>query len=766
MTKRLIGLLFAFLLISATVFPVCAQLPGHTPRGGPEPEPTFIRGVENSAGESLTAEDGAYRMTVENSAYYTVSIPAYGEKALIFALAENQGVSMLHLSFSEDGSNFRNAGTVSLPLQVSADLCYYLVALPDDMSVTDIRIRLNGQPGGQVDLVAVTPPMAFEKYRAEYPGEITTATVFDDTLSVRGSLDQDASIEYLSYQLVLFALDPAETLADLTEDTKQLGTLSVRQKFDFRVRISGAEKEMKYVVALVGNGEILPLSHPFYASFGSSEESGAGYKGLYAGGNVDPLTAGVQTMLVECDMSLLLREEDDENVRLYITNGNYYYLNMTYINEIASTVDLAHACGMSTVLHLTGTEILSGDNSSLDVLKALVSFLAQGYGETDAISGIILDSGRTDIETDAVGLQRYATALHGLYLLISDAMENVSVYAQINGGSRPDLALCQLAAAMAREGVIPYGVYWNTDIMTAAYADTVVRLAEESDAGMPCYHGMIWSVSTPEQLAEYSFYATRMQSSLVTFAIRPTGNALSSDAISRQLYFIDSSKRVSVAFPLSDPPVNYKGRLVLEEFDRNVSAALWHMSGDVLSFGTSYSPLFGKKVLSAHLKESSSRMLAVYVPTTSLDLSAAPYVHLAFMVKGQPSQPVSGRLIFISGDKQMVHSIPGIPLDSRIDVTISLEKFAGLRQIDAIAISIEGASVEEVFVASLTLYSRTLEGDALAESVHAPGAGDETVIMPAFYLLLGLLGLLTAAVPVILFFRGRDQETRRRDMDK
>ena len=114
----------------------------------------------------------------------------------------------------------------------------------------------------------------------------------------------------------------------------------------------------------------------------------------------------------------------------------------------------------------------------------------------------------------------------------------------------------------------------------------------------------------------------------------------------------------------------------------------------------------------------------------------------------------------------MVHSIPGIPLDSRIDVTISLEKFAGLRQIDAIAISIEGASVEEVFVASLTLYSRTLEGDALAESVHAPGAGDETVIMPAFYLLLGLLGLLTAAVPVILFFRGRDQETRRRDMDK
>jgi len=139
---------------------------------------------------------------------------------------------------------------------------------------------------------------------------------------------------------------------------------------------------------------------------------------------------------------------------------------------------------------------------------------------------------------------------------------------------------------------------------------------------------------------------------------------------------------------------------------------------------------------------------------------------LAFMVKGQPSQPVSGRLIFISGDKQMVHSIPGIPLDSRIDVTISLEKFAGLRQIDAIAISVEGASVEEVFVASLTLYSRTLEGDALAEFVHAPGAGDETVIMPAFYLLLGLFGLLTAAVPVILFFRGRDQETRRRDMDK
>lgn len=766
MTKRLIGLLFAFLLISATVFPVCAHLPGHTPRSEPEPEPAFIRGVENSAGESLAAEDGAYRMTVENSAYYTVSIPAYGEKALIFALAENQGVSMLHLSFSEDGSNFRNAGTVSLPLQASTDLCYYLVALPDDMSVTDIRIRLNGQPGGQVDLVAVTPPMVFEKYRAEYPGEITTATVFDDTLSVRGSLDQDASIEYLSYQLVLFALDPAETLADLTEDTKQLGTLSVRQKFDFRIRISGAEKEMKYVVALVGNGEILPLSHPFYASFGSPEESGAGYKGLYAGGNVDSLAAGVQTTLVECDMSLLLREEDDENVRLFITNGNYYYLNMTYISEIAATVDLAHACGMSTVLHLTGTEILSGDGSSLDALKALVSFLAQGYGETDAVSGIILDSGSTDMEADAAGLQRYVTALHGLYLLVSDAMDGVSVYAQINGGSHPDLALCQLAAAMAREGAIPYGVYWNTDTMTVAYADTVARLAAESDAGMPRHHSVMWNVFTPEQLAEYSFYATRMQSSLETFAIRPIGEALGIDAITRQLYLFDSAERVSVATSLSEPPANCKGYLVLEEFDRNVSAALWHMSGDVLSFGTSYSPVFGRKVLSAHVRESSSRMLAVYVPATSLDLSAAPYVHLAFMVKGQPSQPVSGRLIFISGDKQMVHSIPGIPLDSRIDVTISLEKFAGLRQIDAIAISVEGASVEEVFVASLTLYSRTLEGDALAESVHAPGAGDETVIMPAFYLLLGLFGLLTAAVPVILFFRGRDQETRRRDMDK
>ena len=155
MTKRLIGLLFAFLLISATVFPVCAQLPGHTPRSGPEPEPTFIRGVENSAGESLTAEDGAYRMTVENSAYYTVSIPAYGEKALIFALAENQGVSMLHLSFSEDGSNFRNAGTVSLPLQVSADLCYYLVAPQGSDAVMQEALKGSALPPEAVQLSKV-----------------------------------------------------------------------------------------------------------------------------------------------------------------------------------------------------------------------------------------------------------------------------------------------------------------------------------------------------------------------------------------------------------------------------------------------------------------------------------------------------------------------------------------------------------------------------------------------------------------------------------
>ena len=766
MKKRILSLLCALFLLHTVLIPALAS---DVPLPLPEKRivtSDFLASVTDGNGTKLEKDTDGYLLLADGGGSYTLKIDSYAEKNLILAVKGNHGGHSLSLTFSEDGETYRSTSVAAVSLWEGEETSYYLIDVPSDMAVTHIRLRLSGAPGAHLYLVSVEPPLSSSNYRKSRLGEISSATFVDgNTLSVRGSLDSDASIEYLSYKLVLFALKPTESLSDLSLDSMRLEELSVSQKFDFRVRPDATTAEMKYVVALVNEKECIPISDPFYAYPKKESDASIGYKGVYADGSIDPYAAGAQTALVDFDLNRLLRpDEEGGYTKLYIIDGIYYNLDISYMNQIRRTLELSHACGIQTILHLEGILEIAEQYTIPVALRALVNFLCEEYGNENMISGIILGSEGLDMVTDQESLFKYSTMLHLLALLTSKNMDNVMVYGEIHYNDHASEALCQLAAAVQQEGTLSYGVYFHSDIMSSTAASRLNSLAGGKSSALPLRYGLLWEVDENIQLAKYDVYASQLQLNFDTFAIHAGENTNPSLAIAHLLDF-DKATTHTTLKSLAEPPVTYVGSYLLEEFDRNTSTALWKMGAGVQSVGIGYSTLFSRKVLVIHPEQDATHTAIVYKPIASLNLTHAPYVHVSFAVSvdskntlSDDDTTITGKLELLSGSNRAVISLPNIPANSRLDINASLKEFQGISKIDAIVLTIEGENIAEINVENISLYSTDTPSDEIPTRIFEESNSSEEEKQVPTHLILGLLLFLTLAVPVLFLIRGKDED--------
>ena len=634
------------------------------------------------------------------------------------------------------------------------------------MAVSRIRVRLGGMSGAHLSLRLVEPPLVSSTYRSHAVGEITSASlVGDNTLSVTGSLGAEESIRYLSYDRVLFSLDPTETLADLTADTPRLEELSVRQKFDFRVRLDEAARYRKYVVALVDGETVIPLSAPFYAYPAEEDVSSDRiYKGVYADGTVDLFEVGAQTAIVEFDFGRLLRsEEEAANTKLYIVDGVYYHLDVDYMNRIQRAVELSQACGISTVLHLTGIRDVSDTYTSTVALRAFVDFLYEQYGDAGAIRGVILGSEGLDMTSDAYEISGYATMLHYLKLLTSTRLSGITVYGEIDCESNVSQALSQLSAALFREGDLRYGIYLRTDVMNGTAISELTSLISIKNSASPNVYGLLWQVSDREQLSSYSIYASQAELRFETFAVCLSAE-LDAAFATEQLRSYNAQLEYVEIPTVAALPTEPAGHYALEEFDRNTSTSLWYMGDGVLSFGTGYSTVFSKKALTIHLEEEAHRAFAVYAPHKALDLSLTPYVRISLSLEkdstvlSDASANASGQITFVSDTQRGVVTLDRIPLDGRVDIYLFLENFDAASKVYAIVLSLEGEVLSEICVEGIELYSPTLSSEEISTAVfhESAASADENDLKLPVLLFLGMLCIITAVVPIALLRKGKD----------
>lgn len=763
MKKRIFCLLFALLMILALTPAVYGE--EDAPAAEPAADTPFLISVADGGGRRLEPTEKGYLLLPEDStSYYTVEIPPYAERNLILTVTGCHGLSTATLSFSEDGENYRSTSARTLHLRSTEETTSYLVELPEDMAVTHVRIRLGGAPGSHMYLTSLEPPLAYTEYRSGTVGSVTSVSlVGGNTLSVKGTLKDEASIRYLSYQLVLFALEPGQTAADITEDTPRLETLSVRQKFDFRVRLGEDAGNRKYLVALVSGTDILPIGSPFYAHEAVSSAKEKKYKGVYTDGRTDLFGVGAETTLVEFDLGkILLPEGSQANSRLYIIDGSYYYLNMDYMRSIRTTVDLSNACGITTVLHLTGFSALTETIPAPTVLRAFVTFLSEEY-EPGSVQGVLLDDEGLDFCGDGEGLRAYATNLHLLKLLLDSRMEDVAVYGSIPCDNNVSASCAQLSAALYREGTLPYGIYFCADVMEGVTVSRIAELLTNASGASPSFAGVLWDVQTREELVLYPIYASQAASSFDAFTVRIDG-VVDGGHAAAQIRAFDATHRYTEAMEIANyTSISPTGTYVLEEFDRNVATSYWHTGTGVQSFGTGYSALFGKKVLLLHLEESADRALAVYTPATALDLSSAPYVRLSFSVLAEgwssllsevPTH-VSGELAFVSGSRRIVLPLAEIPVGEPLEVCAYLPADSARDGIEAIVLSLDAAGASEICVESITLYSTTLTDGEISSAIRTTRteggtAGGE---QPPVFLFIGMLSLVTIAVPILLLRR-------------
>ncbi|MBO5109584.1 MAG: hypothetical protein J6D21_02600 [Clostridia bacterium] len=763
MKKRILSLFCALFLLYTLPVTVYAE---EASPGVDEPavSDAFLKTVTDNNGILVERKEEGYLLSAESGVVYTVAIDSYAEKSLILSVEGNYGVNTATLSFSEDGQDFRAAGVVSLSLAPTRERTPYVVELPDGMAVSYVRIRLSGAVGAHLYLNSIEPPLASQDYRNDAVGVVTSASlVGGSTLSVKGTLEAAASIQYLSYRLVLFALDPMETVTDIGADTPRLETLSVHQKFEFRVRLDDATQAKKYVVALVNGEEILPLGDPFYAYSTDRTEAERKYKGVYTDGRIDLFEAGAETNIVEFDLNKLLHEEGDgANTRLYIVNGTYHYLDVDYTKGIQHAVELSRACGISTVLHLTGLDAVEETFSAPVVLQTFVTFLREEYGSESSIAGVILDREGLDLTSDAEGLVAYANKLHHLKALVDAQLGGFTVYANVSCDGTEAEALAQLSSALYGAGEMSYGIYFHADVMDGTLVSRLSALLSNQFHSSPNACGLLWDVQSDTELAFYRAYAGQAERIFDVFTVR-IDEAVDASLATGQIRDYDADRRyITISSVAEIPERIVTGYYVLDEFDRNISTANWHIGGNVQSFGTGYSTVFAKKVLMLHVEAHGGRAMAIYTSDAPLDLSSTPYMRFSFAallersgtLADLPSR-ISGEIAFLSGSRRVVLPLKAVPVDNRVDVYIFLPKDEIVTSIDAIVLCLDGQALGEMCIESLTLYSTTLTAEEIPAAVHAGSVtpdGDNRTLVP-MVLFLGMLALITLTVSLFLLRR-------------
>lgn len=386
--------------------------------------------------------------------------------------------------------------SVIVPIVPNSDEQYYYIYIEDAEQIRNIDL-LFGSNYGSVRISSVAVIAAYQPKDYDTCGEITVCNLNSDLSGIHfaGEINRETALSNSGEKIKIYSIGEGElpTRQGLDEMTPVVEG-AVTAKFDLTWYIpKNTELSLleRYIAVIAPDGEdYLLIDAPTYVEnpeiFAEvSHKFPTDAKGYYT----DDLSligdsyAGIT--ILEVDMANVFSENPDE--KQYMYNGEIYYLNREYIENISRKIEAFKNANVSVLVRLTnppyrmsGADAKNDSNSEnqstairgKDYIGAISWYISKNFVKEGSVCGIILGYGENYIEAGqdfgriiAGGAASLKKISANLLKCNSDARAYISVtdlFFSVNATSSAEIASAEYLKALlgeiGRHGDFPLGI--------------------------------------------------------------------------------------------------------------------------------------------------------------------------------------------------------------------------------------------------------------------------------------------------------------------
>ncbi len=386
-------------------------------------------------------EDGSLLVTFRNGAptLNVVSPALEGTEecnAIRIVLKNNSACNQLFFRYTYRGE----IEEIVVPITRRGDKESYYIYPKNVEGMSDISIRFSGVYSGTLELYSMSAVSIYDD-SAEEPGDIQNC-IYDpitDSVRISGTVDHAIATDTRNSTVEVYAFDAGIhiTHQQINEATP-LATAPLSVRFEFEVKdISFSERFLQYVVAIMSpDRQVIYAYTPHYPCVMGAEEEAVPFKGIHTQYTVLANRADTGLAIVDVEPERL--QSPQNNGLLHIADGNYFYIDRSYIYELDEQIKQYGADGCRVYLRFllseesfaieneTASDAPKAPMSDADRLRlfAYTDFLCERYSaESDGlVSGIVVGRAADDID----GYSRWNISAKEYTRLYADVLYTVS----------------------------------------------------------------------------------------------------------------------------------------------------------------------------------------------------------------------------------------------------------------------------------------------------------------------------------------------------
>ena len=714
--------------------------------------------VFTASGAETKVNGEGLLVTLTDSAAEVTGYPVSGAMGSGFAVASITADSEAMVSFAYGAGETK---TLSTSVTVAPGTYDYLfpVRLTDPMK--EFTFSLTGQAGQTVVIRSLTLSIIDETVRSDTGlGSVSACSYHPSsgTLTVSGTINSLAVIQYIGGQLVLFRADESGTY----DADHPLASADISTRFKFTETVpSSVIPESRFLLAIRDrNGIIHPVSEPLYAVGQNPASAGSTTLGLAGTTQADAFTANADTVIVDILLNRLLGGNGGTTGGKYcMWDGRIYTLNSDYLSELDTLIRFYEAAGISVYFRYLSNEDLSvisltlpsretapyyalnaSDEEGIRLLSAVTDFLTERYS---GIAGIIVGASFDDLSLNSGDagsmlsyVENYARALRRIYQITVTHQSSFRMLVPV--GIREDGAngtlslLSTLYSKLNDVGLLPVELLYysaEADRMTADVDWLMRRLTAASCKydGKTLLYQPVPSAQPEEVIRWFSvLYSEARGKRYATVFFDRSGASEDDLHTLLKTWWTVSSRRISSG-TVTDTPPALKGSFPLWDFTESYDPAGWISGGGYSQPQTSSSSAFANhygrhscRVLrSVSTAAASGVLLSVF--DSPMDLTSSPYVSITLLTNGAG---VDSTVTIVFGARNTHEEFTATVRNGQTTaLTCDLSGFSLLNGVEFVSVVLPDG-IESLEISKIELGSISLSKDELQEKI-TPAAAKE-----------------------------------------
>lgn len=568
------------------------------------------------------------------------------------------------------------------------------------------------------------------------PGVIEGCTYDEDTLSVKGTLSNNAVVEYINATLALYELMPFEELNSINVKTEPVAEMSMSTSFELSYSADIDFTDYRYVAAIRLNDKVIPISEPLFALAKTNKlpminQVRAGIDNV---GTAMVFECGVGDAVIEFDCNRLF-DVTEASATVRYAGGDYvYYLNSDYIHEVYSDVDFCVSTDSRVYLKLTETEsVFSSDlEAGLETVYAVAGIIGERFPQ---ISGVVLLSDYVYPTDSGTGAEYAAYAVGEFISSLRKTGNSAEIIVSINEENSYNAVL--LSYYFKHIGINDVSVMIETDGNLNSL--TLIKTITDASSYFGCDYKYSFANMRPlttdgadQKFFELYYNAERMGISGVLLS--PDGMVEDNVLINMFSGIREESSKFYEFNANSAVGYSFLGRAPLWDFTDSYSTFGWLAGGSCSDPETVKNPMGkGRAMKSSLSSENDGEGILVCWLEDDLKLSSTDGITVKYVLEAgiTDSMPVS--IVLGARNSKARYSISAFSGSNEIYLDIS--EYPEIDKLEYMAIIVNAPVDAELYIESIDAVSQKYDKALLETAVFGeklPDANYGVAVMFAF----------------------------------